>query len=48
MAIKLHDSELKVMDVLWRAGDLPARQIAAALEVSGSAPQGGGAGGRDR
>ena len=33
MAIKLHDSELKVMDVLWRAGDLPARQIAAALEA---------------
>ncbi len=33
MAVKLHDSELKVMDVLWRAGDLPARQIAAALEA---------------
>ncbi|MDE7219328.1 MAG: BlaI/MecI/CopY family transcriptional regulator [Oscillospiraceae bacterium] len=33
MDIKLHDSELKVMDVLWREGDKPARQIANALET---------------
>ena len=33
MDIKLHDSELKVMDVLWREGDQPARQIAGALEA---------------
>lgn len=26
--IKLQDSELKVMDVLWREGDLPAKAIA--------------------
>ena len=32
MDIKLHDSELKVMDVLWREGDRPARQIADRLE----------------
>ena len=31
MDIKLHDSELKVMDVLWREGDRPARQIADTL-----------------
>lgn len=29
--MKLFDSELKVMDVLWRRGDLPARDIARAL-----------------
>ena len=28
MDIKLHDSELKVMDVLWREGDRPARRPA--------------------
>ena len=32
MDMKLFDSELKVMDVLWREGELPARQIAAILE----------------
>lgn len=30
--VKLFDSELKVMDVLWREGERPARQVAAALE----------------
>ncbi len=29
--MKLFDSELKVMDVLWREGDLPAKAIARAL-----------------
>ena len=33
MSIKLFDSELKVMDVLWREGDHPARQIASILET---------------
>ena len=28
MAIKLFDSELKVMDILWRKGDPTAKQIA--------------------
>lgn len=31
MEIKLVDSELKVMDVLWREGDMPARSIAQIL-----------------
>ncbi len=31
--VKLQDSELKVMDVLWRRGDLPARDIAAQLKT---------------
>lgn len=31
MEVKLFDSELRVMDVLWREGDLPARQIARVL-----------------
>lgn len=31
MDIKLFDSELKVMDVLWRVGDLPAKDIARTL-----------------
>lgn len=31
MEIKLFDSELKVMDVLWKEGDTPAREIAKAL-----------------
>ena len=26
--MKFHDTELKIMDVLWREGDVPARQIA--------------------
>ena len=30
--VKLQDSELKVMDVLWREGDIPARRIAEVLE----------------
>lgn len=29
--MKLFDSELRVMDVLWREGDLPARRIADVL-----------------
>ena len=29
--IKLQDSELKIMDVVWREGDLPARRIASIL-----------------
>lgn len=31
MDIKLFDSELKVMDVLWRQGDTPAKEIAKVL-----------------
>ena len=31
MDIKLFDSELKVMDVLWKEGDTPAREIARVL-----------------
>ena len=31
MEIKLFDSELKVMDVLWKQGDMPAKLIAKAL-----------------
>ena len=31
MDIKLFDSELKVMDVLWKAGDTPAKEIARVL-----------------
>ena len=30
--MKLHDSELKIMDVLWRRGDTPAREIASELK----------------
>ena len=30
-SVKLFDSELKVMDVLWRKGDLPAKAIAKTL-----------------
>ncbi len=35
MDVKLFDSELKIMDVLWREGTLPAKRIAEilALEV---------------
>lgn len=32
MSVKLFDSELKVMDVLWRHGSLTARKIADILE----------------
>lgn len=32
MAIKLFDSELKVMDVLWKEGDMPAKQISDVLK----------------
>lgn len=31
MDTKLFDSELKVMDVLWKEGDMPARKIAEVL-----------------
>lgn len=31
MEAKLFDAELKVMEVLWREGDTPARQVAAIL-----------------
>lgn len=31
MQVKLFDSEIKVMDVLWREGDTSAKQIAAVL-----------------
>ena len=32
-AIKLFDSELKIMDVLWRQGDTTAKEIAALLKA---------------
>ncbi|HBA68409.1 MAG TPA: BlaI family transcriptional regulator [Lachnospiraceae bacterium] len=32
MSIKLFDSELKIMEVLWEEGDLPAGQIAKILK----------------
>lgn len=32
MKIKLFDSELKIMDVLWKNGDTTAKQIAAILK----------------
>ena len=31
MDIKLFDSELKVMEVLWREGDTPAKDVAKVL-----------------
>ena len=34
MAVKLFDSELKVMDVLWKEGDMPAKQISDVLKES--------------
>lgn len=34
MAVKLFDSELKVMDVLWKEGDKTAKQIAEILKGS--------------
>jgi len=33
MRIKLFDSELQVMEVIWKEGDLPAKQIAKILEA---------------
>lgn len=33
MSIKLFDSELKVMDVLWRDGEMPAAQLAKILKA---------------
>lgn len=33
MAVKLFDSELKVMDVLWREGDLTAKRISEILNA---------------
>ena len=33
MAVKLFDSELKVMDVLWKEGDLTAKQISDILKA---------------
>ena len=32
--LRLVDSELKVMEVLWGAGEMPARQVAAVLKDS--------------
>lgn len=32
MAVKLFDGELKVMDVLWKEGDMPAKQISDILK----------------
>lgn len=32
MAVKLFDSELKVMDLLWKEGELPAKRIAEVLK----------------
>ncbi len=34
MAVKLFDSELKVMDVLWKEGDMLAKQISDILKES--------------
>jgi len=34
MAIKLFDSELKVMDVLWKEGDMTAKQISDILNAA--------------
>ena len=34
MAVKLFDSELKVMDVLWKEGDMPAKQISDILKAA--------------
>ncbi len=31
MAVKLFDSELKVMDILWKEGEVQAKQVAEAL-----------------
>ena len=32
MSVKLFESELKVMELLWKEGDLPAKEIAARLK----------------
>ena len=32
MTVKLFDSELKVMDVLWKEGDMPAKHISDVLK----------------
>ncbi len=32
MSVKLFESELKVMDLLWKEGDLPAKEIAQRLK----------------
>lgn len=32
MSAKLFESELKVMDLLWKEGDLPAKEIAQRLK----------------
>jgi len=32
MEIKLFDSELKVMEILWKEGDLPAKKVADTLK----------------
>lgn len=32
MTVKLFDSELKVMDLLWKKGDISAKEIAAELK----------------
>ena len=29
--MKFHDTELKIMDILWREGDVPARHVAEVL-----------------
>lgn len=34
MAVKLFDSELKVMDVLWKEGDMTAKQISDILKAT--------------
>ena len=34
MAVKLFDSELKVMDVLWREGEVPAKRVVDELSAS--------------
>ena len=34
MAVKLFDSELKVMDVLWKEGDMTAKQISDILKTT--------------
>ena len=31
MSVKLLDSELKVMEVIWKEGDLPAKRVAEIL-----------------
>lgn len=34
MSIKLYDSELRVMDILWKEGDKTAKELAAALNAA--------------